>query len=493
MSVAYKRGQSLGPEDLKIRVTDQSGTLFDPAVIAYSIFDYTTGVEVLIGDPGQVPASTGVGLFYANTVLPLDANIGEWVVRWNMKQVVNGPIIEVVQRFQVVSVEVATQVTADTNEQVMLTRLRSLLRDNNPDRNYRFRPPNTEKFLQSQTQTMGYIWEDSELMEFLLIGVDTVNMYPPAQSITLSDMPLPYRSCVLQAAAAAACKAVSLSWVADEFSISPEELIVVRDGESREFTVTLEGLFAAAHADFQEHVKAVVREYMEEDGWTAPYEALFTVGNSPNPLGKAFNDGHLKVRSVNPETGAVTWEKVDDVCRHTVVGKPIHKVSFGNGLSVTCTRDHSLFSPVDGAPGIAPVLVGALKKDDQVAVVHDSDYVYPEDVLAVERVVDELYMYDLSVPGNENFVMASGIVAHNTYSISGVSLDIDKSSKYQSMADSFDAGFDKMIEALKKTVKYFKGLQQPRYGIGISSALGPFSRTGIQSRSNYVSGMASWS
>jgi hypothetical protein len=254
MSVAFKAGQGLGPDDLKIAVRDQAGNLVDPAVITYSIFDYTTGVEVLIGDPNIVPQS------------------------------------------QVVSVEVNTEITEDTNEQVMVKRLRILLRDNNPDRNYRFRPPNTEKFLQSQTETMGYIWTDEELYEFLLIAVDQVNMWPPVQGITLNSMPLRYRSCVLQAAAAHAVRAVTLNWIADEFD----------------------------------------------------------------------------------------------------------------------------------------------------------------------------------------------------YSISGVSLSVEKSSKYQSMADIFEQGFEKLIEPLKRSVKYIKGLQQPRYGIGISSALGPFSRAGVQSRSNYVSGMAGW-
>jgi hypothetical protein len=296
MSVAFKAGQGLGPDDLKIAVRDQAGNLVDPAVITYSIFDYTTGVEVLIGDPNIVPQSQGVGLFYADTMIPLDANIGEWVVRWNMRETVDAPIVQVVQRFQVVSVEVNTEITEDTNEQVMVKRLRILLRDNNPDRNYRFRPPNTEKFLQSQTETMGYIWTDEELYEFLLIAVDQVNMWPPVQGITLNSMPLRYRSCVLQAAAAHAVRAVTLNWIADEFD----------------------------------------------------------------------------------------------------------------------------------------------------------------------------------------------------YSISGVSLSVEKSSKYQSMADIFEQGFEKLIEPLKRSVKYIKGLQQPRYGIGISSALGPFSRAGVQSRSNYVSGMAGW-
>jgi hypothetical protein len=62
------------------------------------------------------------------------------------------------------------------------------------------------------------------------------------------------------------------------------------------------------------------------------------------------------------------------------------------------------------------------------------------------------------------------------YSIGGVSLDLEKSSKYQSMADSLDTRFKDMLSAdtgAKATVKIIRGIQQSRYGIGIRSSFGP--------------------
>ena len=292
MSVAFKKGQVLGQYDLMIAVRDTSGNLFDPAIIAFSIYDYTTGVEILIGDPNQTPASPSTGIFYANWMVPLDANLGEFVVRWNMKQVADGPTVQVVQRFQVVGEQVVTSITTQTTEQQLVRSLRILLRDNNPDRNYRFRPPNTEKFIQSQTEVFGYIWEDEELMEYILYAVYDFNSAPPVTAITVFDMPDRWRSCILAGAAARACAAVAMNWIADEYQ----------------------------------------------------------------------------------------------------------------------------------------------------------------------------------------------------YSVSGVSLDLDKSSKYQSMKENWEQNFDKMQEKAKNSIKIVKGLQQPRYGIGISSALGPFSRVGVQSRRNYVGG-----
>jgi hypothetical protein len=78
------------------------------------------------------------------------------------------------------------------------------------------------------------------------------------------------------------------------------------------------------------------------------------------------------------------------------------------------------------------------------------------------------------------------------YSISGVSLDIDKSSKYMSMKENLESSYDKLKEDAKSTIKILKGLKQPRFGIGISSALGPYSKVGVQSRRNYVSGGGTW-
>lgn len=296
MSVAFKKGQHLTDQDLMIAVRDSSGVLFDPSVISYSLFDYTSGVEALIGLPNRQPASTATGLFYVQGTIPLDANIGEWVVRWNMRQYADSPITQVAQRFQVVGDQVVVEVASSSTEKVLIGRLRTLLRDNNPDRNYRFRPPNTEKFLQAQTEVMGYLWENEELYEYLLMSVDTFNSAPPVTGITIGDMPDRWRTVVLMGAAAHACRAMAMNWAADEFS----------------------------------------------------------------------------------------------------------------------------------------------------------------------------------------------------YSISGVSLDIDKSSKYLALKENFEGQHEKMLDQAKSSIKIVKGLQQPRYGIGISSALGPYSRVGVQSRRNYISGGGSW-
>lgn len=290
MAVAFFKGQTLTSDDLKISIRDVNGVLTDPYYIRYSLFDNTTGVEVLIGDANRIPATSGTGQYYVDATIPLDANVGDWLVRWNFRELVSTPLVEVVQEFNVVKDTVQISVTGSDTHDAFVRRLRIILRDNSPDRNYRFRPPASEKFLQDQTQVFGYIWEDYELYEYLLMAVDDFNTAPPVTGVTLDTVPDRWRTALILRAASFACFAIALTWIADEFS----------------------------------------------------------------------------------------------------------------------------------------------------------------------------------------------------YSISGVSLDIEKSSKYESMKNNFIQEYDKLKEQAKRSIKIIKGVKQPRYGIGISSALGPYSHPGSMSRRNWV-------
>lgn len=243
MSVAYHPGQTLTQEDLKILIRDNVGTLVDPYYIRYSIFDYTTGVEVLIGSPDQIPATMGVGQYYVNTTMPLDSNIGDWLVRWNFRETTTSPLVQVVQEFNIVAAEVTTDITSIDSEQLLVRRLRIILRDNNPDRNYRFRPPASERFLQAQAQVFGYVWEDYELYEYLLMAVDFFNTAPPVTGITLPQTPDRWRSVVLLKAASLACGALALNWIVDEFSVKGDERLVVKDDDGIEYNLTIKELY----------------------------------------------------------------------------------------------------------------------------------------------------------------------------------------------------------------------------------------------------------
>jgi len=496
MGVAYKPGQTLTENDLKIVIRNSSGVPVDPFYIRYSLFDYTTGVEVLMGAADRVPATTGVGMYYVDATIPLDANIGDWVVRWNFRETVGSPLVQVVQEFNVVAESIVISVTGSDVGDLYVRRLRILLRDNDPDRNYRFRPPSHEKFLQAQTQVFGYIWEDYELYEYVLMAIDDLNSSPPVTGVTLGNIPDRWRTAILLRAGAFACFAIALNWIADEFSVSKDESVDVKDGDGNIYDLSVEELFEACYGDILEKVHTQVKsEYeqaLKEIGETDPHYMIEDVKdsflsikkNNMSKVKEAFDKRTLKVKSMVEGSDKVEWMPVKDVMRHNSLGKKLYKISTSEGSSIF-TEDHSIFLwESKKAVKAEEIIVG-----DEIVGGKDDIY-YPMKVTEKEEATPEEYTYDLCVPGSENFLLKSGILAHNSYSISGVSLDIDKSAKYESMKNNFIQEWDKSRELIKRSIKIVKGLKQPRYGIGISSALGPYSAPGVQSRRNWVSGFS---
>jgi hypothetical protein len=265
MAVVFYPGQTLGQDDLKISIRDCSGQYVDPFYIRYSLFDNTTGVEVLIGPPDRIPATTGTGQFYVNATLPLDSNIGDWVVRWNFRETATSPLVQVAQEFALVKIEVIKSVTNNDTGDLLVRRLRILLRDNAPDRNYRFRPGSSEKFIQAQAQVFGYIWEDYELYEYVLMAIDMFNTAPPVTGIDINNMPDRWRSTLLMRAAGMACGALSVNWINDEFSVVGDELITVKDLEGQEYQLSFQDLFDIIYGDMMKEVQRRVREEFLED------------------------------------------------------------------------------------------------------------------------------------------------------------------------------------------------------------------------------------
>jgi len=85
------------------------------------------------------------------------------------------------------------------------------------------------------------------------------------------------------------------------------------------------------------------------------------------------------------------------------------------------------------------------------------------------------------------FALAANWVADEfDYSIGGVSLSSEKSSKYESLKSNAEGQFDKATEAKARTGKFIRGLQQPKYGIGIRSAFGPHVGRGVLSPRNFL-------
>jgi len=224
VSTAYFKGQQLGPDDLNIFLENSSGHPTNAAEIYYALYDFTTGEEVLLGVPRRSPANPAVGHYYTSVIIPLDANIGSYRVRWSFRETVSGPVHQVVQEFEVIDKAtnlVSLYTSAETDA---VRRLRILLRDNNPDRNYHFRPPAHEATIREFNRVFGYIWVDDELQEFIQRSLDMIVAAPPRtpfQSVDQLVASYPeWRTLLLTGAMMYALFALMENWIADEFDYS---------------------------------------------------------------------------------------------------------------------------------------------------------------------------------------------------------------------------------------------------------------------------------
>lgn len=224
MPVTFHKGQQLGRDDLNIFLENDNCSPTNAAEISYALFDFTTGMEVLLGAPRRTPENPGVGEYFASVIIPLDANIGSYRIRWSFRETVNGPIQQVVQEFGVVDKATALVPLFTDCESDMIRRLRILLRDNKPDRNYHFRPPAHEETIQQFNRVFGFIWEDEELKEYIERSLDMIAAAPPRTVFTNCDQLVTcrpeWRTLLLNGAMIHALFAMMVNWISDEFDYS---------------------------------------------------------------------------------------------------------------------------------------------------------------------------------------------------------------------------------------------------------------------------------
>lgn len=83
-------------------------------------------------------------------------------------------------------------------------------------------------------------------------------------------------------------------------------------------------------------------------------------------------------------------------------------------------------------------------------------------------------------------LQANWIVDEFDYSIGGISLNIDRSSKYDGLRSAAESQWQTATEMKARTTKIIRGLQQPKYGVGIRSAFGPHVGRGVLSPRNFL-------
>lgn len=244
-------------DGLNVFLKSQDNSPKNAAEISYSIYDFTTSIEVLLPPSNRSPINPGIGEYYASFIVPLDANIGKYRIRWKFREYVGSPEVQILQEFAVVqdATQVITVPGISPSEFDLVRGLRVLLRDNNPARNYHFVPPSGEESVNRFTRVFGYVWEDEELLEFLRVSNDAINSYPPQTFYETLDQLMTqhrnWRSLLLNGAIIYACQAVSLNWIVDEFGYSIGGVSL-----DMEKSAKYQSMMNDASARFQEYVTA---------------------------------------------------------------------------------------------------------------------------------------------------------------------------------------------------------------------------------------------
>jgi hypothetical protein len=230
MGVAFFRGQQLGRHDLNLFLTNANNTPSNAAIISYALYDYTTGMGVLVGPLQRAPVNPSIGEYYASVIIPLDANLGAYRVKWTFNEIIGGQTQQVVQEFSVVDKTTGLGPDGRFDEgrsdimRNLGNRLRTLLRDNNPDRNYHFRPPTNERTVQQYSKVFGYIWENEELYEYIERSLDMIIATPPRTPFPNVENMVQSRrewtTLLITGGMLHALQALRINWVADEFEYS---------------------------------------------------------------------------------------------------------------------------------------------------------------------------------------------------------------------------------------------------------------------------------
>lgn len=275
MAVAFVPGQDLGAADLDIFLTNNAGAPTNAYSITYSIYFLDEsggppGVEVLIAPADRTPVNSSVGAYFAALTVPPQASIGTYRIRWTIQETAGSPLTQVVMEFAVVESGTLTSTQFTSVEQDLIHKLRTLIRDNNPDRNYSFRPPEHEQDINNYNRVFGYVWEDDELLIYLNCALDEWNAAPPeteglcSLDKLVAQKPV-WRTFIMWGAIRFAAQALAFNWVQEEFgySIGGISLDIERSSKYMDLKRNAEEQFnKATGADGGEGTKQRTTKYM---------------------------------------------------------------------------------------------------------------------------------------------------------------------------------------------------------------------------------------
>jgi hypothetical protein len=216
---AIKRGTSSTDGDLPI-IFDKQGMLCDPYSIVFDYMDCTTGTPVLIGSSGRIPVKTGVGKYYAPITVDSDEPLGSHKIAWKYKESASDTEKTVDFPFDVISSEAVTGKEYPDRIKALIYELRKKLRDINPDRDYSFASPSSEKTVAGFTRCRGYRWPDEQLANHIAQAANYINLFAPVTCYDVCDWPCLLEDLLLRQAMVFAYQDLASLWVNEEFDYS---------------------------------------------------------------------------------------------------------------------------------------------------------------------------------------------------------------------------------------------------------------------------------
>lgn len=291
MSVCIQRGQSTGPDDLTIFVQN-GGSPVTPYSLTFSVYDRTSGSEVLFGTARQDAVEAAPGQYYAAIVIPVSANIGEWVIKWYIQETPASSEIVQFLKFGVVSENYTSDLGLTDNEQTLLNMLRIVLRDNDPDRNYHFAPPTQESCVNQFTTKYGYLWTDEELIQHMKLAICWANMRSPTNSFCSSLSQYGESNCFIPVVggAASAVRSMAINWIGEEFGYSI-------GGVSLDLNKA--ALYMQMKENLEDQFNTVVEDYLKSGGASVIRglsQPAFGVGFT-TALGPSVREGVISARA----------------------------------------------------------------------------------------------------------------------------------------------------------------------------------------------------
>lgn len=257
--ITLTQGMALKPGDLNIMPREATGALIDPAQISYSIFQISSQVPIkirgaydydleqlnsmpvtmtnegatLVGQPRTVPTRASQGSYWANFTIPTTWN-GVYRLVWYLVQYAGNPEMQVTEDFVVQTIDPIDN-AFEAPSQILAPRpitknkyapaimyVRELISDENPDRNYHFRPPTPGKVVAGYTTRVGYIWLDSTILRMLDIAISKLNTWNTKNLYgwTLDNIPVDWGRAAAIGAASSCLLKEGARWTAEEFNYS---------------------------------------------------------------------------------------------------------------------------------------------------------------------------------------------------------------------------------------------------------------------------------